>query len=308
MDIRTEVRKMKEDSPAMAASSLELRNQALAAAAKALSEHKEEIFAANRADMEAAEKAGIAPAVMKRLNFDEHKLADVIAGIGELIRLPDPLSRIQLARELDEGLTLYRVTCPIGVIGIIFEARPDALVQISSLCIKSGNCAVLKGGKETARTNKVLFTLIHDAVTACGLPGGCMLQAELHNEIDELLSCHDCVDLLIPRGSNQFVQYIMNNTKIPVMGHADGICHIYVDEDFDMDKALPILVDAKTQYTAACNAAETLLVNRKIAADFLPSAAKNSERCRCKAPRHSRGRRTDFLRSDGRGCIRHRIP
>lgn len=274
MDIRTEVRKMKEDSPAMAASSLVLRNQALEAAAKALSEHKEEIFAANRADMEAAEQAGIASAVMKRLKFDEHKLADVIAGIGELIRLPDPLSQIRLARELDEGLTLYRVTCPIGVIGIIFEARPDALVQISSLCIKSGNCAVLKGGKETARTNKVLFTLIHDAVTACGLPAGCMLQAELHNEIDELLSCHDCVDLLIPRGSNRFVQYIMNNTKIPVMGHADGVCHIYVDEDFDMDKALPILVDAKTQYTAACNAAETLLVNRKIAADFLPAAAK----------------------------------
>ena len=274
MDIRTEVRKMKEDSPAMAASSLELRNQALAAAAKALSEHKEEIFAANRADMEAAEQAGIAPAVRKRLKFDEHKLADVIAGIGELIKLPDPLSQIQLARELDEGLTLYRVSCPIGVIGIIFEARPDALVQISSLCIKSGNCAVLKGGKETARTNRVLFTLIYEAVTACGLPKGCMLQAELHNEIDELLSCHDCVDLLIPRGSNQFVQYIMNNTKIPVMGHADGVCHIYVDEDFDMDKALPILVDAKTQYTAACNAAETLLVNRKIAADFLPAAAK----------------------------------
>lgn len=274
MDIRTEVRKMKEDSPAMAASSLELRNQALAAAAKALSEHKEEIFAANHADMEAAEQAGIAPAVRKRLKFDEHKLADVTAGIGELIKLPDPLSQIQLARELDEGLTLYRVSCPIGVIGIIFEARPDALVQISSLCIKSGNCAVLKGGKETARTNRVLFTLIYEAVTACGLPKGCMLQAELHNEIDELLSCHDCVDLLIPRGSNQFVQYIMNNTKIPVMGHADGVCHIYVDEDFDMDKALPILVDAKTQYTAACNAAETLLVNRKIAADFLPAAAK----------------------------------
>lgn len=274
MDIRTEVRKMKEDSPAMAASSLDLRNRALEAAAAALTSHKEEIFTANRADMEAASQAGIAPAVMKRLKFDEHKLADVIAGIGELIKLPDPLSQVQLARELDEGLTLYRVTCPIGVIGIIFEARPDALVQISSLCIKSGNCAVLKGGKETARTNKALFTLIHEAVTACGLPSGCMLQAELHNEIDELLSCHDCVDLLIPRGSNQFVQYIMNHTKIPVMGHADGVCHIYADQDCDIEKALPILVDAKTQYTAACNAAETLLVHRKIAAEFLPAAAQ----------------------------------
>ncbi len=277
MDIRTEVKKMKEDSPAMAALSLETRNQALAAVAAALSAQKEEIFSANREDMEAAAQAGIAPAVMKRLKFDEHKLADVLAGIEELKNLPDPLSQIQLARELDEGLTLYRTTCPIGVIGIIFEARPDALVQISSLCIKSGNCAVLKGGKETARTNKALFRLIYDAVTSCGLPKGCMLQAELHNEIDELLSCHDCVDLLIPRGSNQFVQYIMNHTKIPVMGHADGVCHIYVDESYDMEKALPILVDAKTQYTAACNAAETLLVNRKIAADFLPAAKKALE-------------------------------
>ncbi len=278
MDIRTEVKKMKKDSPAMAALSPETRNQALAAVAAALSAQKEEIFSANREDMEAAAQAGIAPAVMKRLKFDEHKLADVLAGIEELKNLPDPLSQIQLARELDEGLTLYRTTCPIGVIGIIFEARPDALVQISSLCIKSGNCAVLKGGKETARTNRVLFRLIYDAVTSCGLPKGCMLQAELHNEIDELLSCHDCVDLLIPRGSNQFVQYIMNNTKIPVMGHADGVCHIYVDEFYDMEKALPILVDAKTQYTAACNAVETLLVNRKIAAGFLPAAKKALER------------------------------
>lgn len=274
MDIRSEVKKMKADSPKMAALSLEIRNQALEAAAKALEAGKEEIFKANQEDMEAAASAGIHQAVMKRLKFDEHKLEDVIHGIQELVKLPDPLSQVQLSRQLDENLELYRVTCPIGVIGIIFEARPDALVQISSLCIKSGNCAVLKGGKETARTNKVLFQLIYQAVTDCGLPKGCMLQAEQHNEIDELLSCHDCVDLLIPRGSNQFVQYIMNNTKIPVMGHADGVCHIYVDEDYDMEKALPIIVDAKTQYTAACNATETLLVNRKIAAKFLPAAAK----------------------------------
>lgn len=258
----------------MAALSLEIRNQALADAAAALTANREEIFAANRADMDAAKESGVAPAVMKRLKFDEKKLTDVIEGIADLIRLPDPLSQVQLCRELDEGLTLQRVTCPIGVIGIIFEARPDALVQISALCIKSGNCAVLKGGKETSRTNKVLFNLIYTAVTASGLPKGCMLQAEQHNEIDELLSCHDCVDLLIPRGSNQFVQYIMNNTKIPVMGHADGVCHIYADEFCDLEKAIPILVDAKTQYTAACNAVETLLVHRRIARDFLPAAAK----------------------------------
>ena len=265
---------MKADRPKMAALSLETRNQALKAAALALQEHREEIFQANRKDMEAAQTAGVLPSVMKRLKFDEEKLKAVIEGMEQLIKLPDPLSKIQLARKLDENLELYRVTCPIGVIGVIFEARPDALVQISSLCIKSGNCAVLKGGKETARTNKVLFEIIYQAVTKCGLPNGCMLQAEQHQEIDELLSCHDCVDLLIPRGSNSFVQYIMNHTKIPVMGHADGVCHIYVDNSYDIEKAIPVLVDAKTQYTAACNAVETLLVNRQIAKEFLPEAEK----------------------------------
>lgn len=274
MDIRNAVGKMKADSPKMAALSLETRNQALKAAALALQEHREEIFQANRKDMEAAQTAGVLPSVMKRLKFDEEKLKAVIEGMEQLIKLPDPLSKIQLARKLDENLELYRVTCPIGVIGVIFEARPDALVQISSLCIKSGNCAVLKGGKETARTNKVLFEIIYQAVTKYGLPNGCMLQAEQHQEIDELLSCHDCVDLLIPRGSNSFVQYIMNHTKIPVMGHADGVCHIYVDNSYDIEKAIPVLVDAKTQYTAACNAVETLLVNRQIAKEFLPEAEK----------------------------------
>lgn len=274
MNIREEVRKMKMDAPKLAASSVDKRNLALSMAAEALKAHKEEIFKANKEDMEAADKMGVPEAVKKRLKFDEGKLQDVCNGISQLISLPDPLSKVKLSRELDEGLTLYRVSCPIGVIGIIFEARPDALVQISSLCIKSGNCAVLKGGKETARTNRVLFALIHQAAVQAGLPESCMLQAEQHNEIDELLSCHDCVDLLIPRGSNQFVQYIMNNTKIPVMGHADGVCHIYVDEDADLEKAIPIILDAKMQYTAACNAAETLLINRKIAEAFVPVLAK----------------------------------
>lgn len=270
MNMKEATKRMKQDSSKMAALSGEQRNKALEAVRAALLEKKEEIFLANEEDMKAAEEAGIAPAVMKRLKFDEHKLEDVTAGIQELIKLPDPLSKVQLARQLDEGLELYRVSCPIGVIGIIFEARPDALVQISSLCLKSGNCAVLKGGKETARTNKVLFDIIYTAAVQTGVPEGCMLQAELHNEINELLSCHESVDLLIPRGSNQFVQYIMNHTKIPVMGHADGICHIYVDEEYDEKKAIPVIIDAKTQYTAACNAVETLLIHRKIAEKFLP--------------------------------------
>lgn len=282
MNIREEAHKMKLDAPKLAATTLEQRNRALERISEALEHHSEEIFEANRQDMEDARKNCVSPSVQKRLKFDEGKLEDVRNGIAQLIALPDPLGKISLARELDEGLTLYRVSCPIGVIGVIFEARPDALVQISTLCLKSGNCAILKGGKETARTNRVLFAIIYESAVASGMPEGCLRQAELHNEIDELLSCDQDVDLLIPRGSNQFVQYIMNHTKIPVMGHADGVCHIYVDEEYDKQKALSILVDAKTQYTAACNAMETILVNRKIAKDFLPELVRTLEGARVK--------------------------
>ena len=274
MSIREEVRNMKRIAPYMAASTGAQRNRALECAAGKLRENAQRIFSENEKDLAAAKEAGIAPAVMKRLKFNEEKLADVLAGIDQLTTLPDPLQKVTLSRELDEGLCLYRVSCPIGVIGVIFEARPDALVQISTLCIKSGNCAVLKGGKETTYTNRILFSLIHEAAVEAGLPAGALLQAEQHSEIDELLSCHEEVDLLIPRGSNAFVQYIMNNTKIPVMGHADGICHIYVDQAADFDKAIPVIVDAKTQYTAACNAVETLLIHRSIAEAFLPKLAE----------------------------------
>ena len=273
MGIREDVHKMKLSAPVMAAVSGEKRNEALAAISEALEAHKDEIFEANRKDLLRAEENGIAQAVTKRLKFDEGKLRAVRDGLAQLISLPDPVGKVQIDRELDTGLRLVRVSCPIGVIGVIFEARPDALVQISSLCLKSGNCAVLKGGKETAETNLALFRVIYESAVAAGLPEGCLLQATAHSEISELLSCEGDVDLLIPRGSNAFVRYIMDNTKIPVMGHADGICHIYVDQECDPEKAIPVVVDAKIQYTAACNAAETLLVDRAIAEDFLPKAA-----------------------------------
>ncbi|MDO5708807.1 MAG: glutamate-5-semialdehyde dehydrogenase [Coriobacteriales bacterium] len=269
-DIAQVAAQMKLESPVMAATSLEVRNAALASIREALLANADEIFAANAADLAAAEADGVAPAIVKRLRFDDHKLSDVCAGIQDLISLPDPVGKTLLARDLDEGLTLYRESCPIGVIGVIFEARPDALVQISSLCLKSGNCAVLKGGRETARTNKALFQVIHAAAVAAGLPQGCLYQVEAREEIAELLACDTSVDLLIPRGSNAFVRYIMDNTRIPVMGHADGICHVFVDRDADLEKAVRVVVDAKTQYVAVCNAVETLLIDRTVAAEFVP--------------------------------------
>ena len=170
---------------------------------------------------------------------------------------------------------LVRETCAIGVIGVIFESRPDAMVQIAGLCMKSGNCAILKGGSEAMHTNKILFQIIYEAAIRAGMPEGCLYQAEGRQEISELLACHESVDLLIPRGSNSFVQYIMNNTKIPVMGHADGICHVYADREADIQKAVRVITDSKTQYVSVCNAAETLLVHTEIANKLLPLLAES---------------------------------
>lgn len=270
MNIKEEAKAVKLASPKMAGTSEEARNKALLEVVKQLKARQQEIYEANAMDLKQAEIDKVAAPIIKRLKFDETKLRDVIAGIEDLVKLEDPLFKQDMHRQLDEGLTLYRETCPIGVIGVIFEARPDALIQISSLCIKSGNCVILKGGSETMNSNRVLFNIIYEAVIKSGMPENCMLQLEARSEITDLLTCNESVDLLIPRGSNAFVQYIMNNTKIPVMGHADGICHIYVDKEADFKKAISIIIDAKTQYVSACNSVETLLIHKDIVDEFVP--------------------------------------
>lgn len=262
---------IKADSFRMAALPSETRDEALEKIAASLRAESAKIFEANRRDLARAELEKQPAPLIKRLRFDQSKLEECLAGIESLLKLPDPLGKTLLKRELDSGLVLHKVTCPIGVIGVIFESRPDALVQIATLCLKSGNCAILKGGSEAAETNKALYDAIFAAGIDAGLPEGFLALVENRADIDSLLKCHDDIDLLIPRGSNAFVQYIMNNTKIPVMGHADGICHIYVDEQFDLEKALPIIVDAKTQYTAVCNAVETLLVHKAAADKLIPA-------------------------------------
>lgn len=267
-------RQIKADSFQMSLLGGDVRNRALEAIAKALMDRKDQIFEANKTDLAKATDARLASPIIKRLKFDEQKLSDVISGIQSLITLKDPLWNKLLERELDTGLTLYKVTCPIGVIGVIFESRPDALVQIATLCLKSGNCAILKGGSEAANTNKMLYEIIHEAGVNAGVPSGFLTLIENRAEIDELLKCHDTIDLLIPRGSNEFVQYIMSNSKIPVMGHADGVCHIFADKTAEIEKAISIIVDSKTQYVAACNTVETLLVHRAAAETLLPLLKK----------------------------------
>ncbi|MDR3296368.1 MAG: glutamate-5-semialdehyde dehydrogenase [Clostridiales Family XIII bacterium] len=263
-------RKVKSDSFQMASLSEDLRNKALAMISDALVENKAAIFAANEADLAAGTEIGLPGPVMKRLKFDEAKLRDAAEGLAGLISLPDPLFRTLLERELDDGLLLRQITCPIGVIGVIFESRPDALIQIASLCLKSGNCAILKGGSEAMRTNKILYDLIFGAGVRAGVPEGFLALVESRADIDELLTCHESIDLLIPRGSNEFVRHIMARSSIPVMGHSDGVCHIFADKSVDAAKAVPLIRDAKTQYVAACNAVESLLVHSEAAARLLP--------------------------------------
>ena len=254
----------------LSAVSSEVKNAALTAMAVALRANAAKIVEANNRDLKRAEAEGLAKPLLKRLRFDEGKIESVCEGIESLIGLEDPVGRTLSATELDDGLELYKVSCPIGVIGVVFESRPDALVQISSLCLKSSNAVLLKGGSEAHDTNRVLAELITEATVSAGIPARWLGLLESREDVKAMLAMDEYIDLMIPRGSNEFVRYIMDNTNIPVLGHADGICHVYVDGDADIDMAVRVAVDSKCQYVAVCNAAETLLVDENIAGEFLP--------------------------------------
>ncbi|MCR5047503.1 MAG: glutamate-5-semialdehyde dehydrogenase [Saccharofermentans sp.] len=269
-DLKTTAQMSKTASFTMALLDNETKTKALEAVACALLENRDRIFEANQKDLTRSEGEGLEGPLMKRLRFDEHKLNDVVDGIRSLQNLNDPVGEIKLHTTLDDGLELYRVTCPIGVIGVIFESRPDALVQIASLCLKSGNSVFLKGGREAAETNRVLYEVIRDASVSNGLPEGWINLLESRDEVNAMLSLSDYIDLIIPRGSNAFVQYIMQNTTIPVMGHADGVCHTYIDRYADEATALKVVVDAKTQYVSVCNATETILIDKTLETTLMP--------------------------------------
>ncbi len=261
----------------LAVLSTEARNSALEAVAQALETAHPEILAANEQDLQAAEAKNIAPALYARLKLGESKLQAAISGVRDVAKLEDPIGVNQIQRQLDEGLILKRVTCPLGVLGIIFEARPEALIQITSLAIKSGNGVILKGGTEAINSCRILTKVIQKALKSTAIDPAAVQLLTTREEIKELLGLNRYVDLIIPRGSNSFVRYVQDNTRIPVLGHADGICHLYLDEAAEINKAIKITVDAKTHYPAACNAIETLLVHQDIAAEFLPQIAKALE-------------------------------
>ncbi|WP_414528582.1 glutamate-5-semialdehyde dehydrogenase [Nodularia chucula] len=250
------------------------KNQALEAIAQALELAQDEILQANIADCEAASAEGIAKPLYKRLQLDEHKLRDAIAGVRDVAKLADPVGSVQIHRELDTGLVLKRITCPLGVLGIIFEARPEAAIQIVSLAIKSGNGVILKGGKEAMRSCEAIVKAIKKGLSATAVNSDVVQLLTTREETLELLKLDKYVDLIIPRGSNSFVQFVQDHTRIPVLGHAEGICHLYIDKAADIAQAITVTVDAKIQYAAACNAVETLLVHQSIASEFLPKVAE----------------------------------
>lgn len=252
----------KNASKKLAILSTEVKNKALLAIAEALDANKLLIFEANKKDLELAE-GNIPPAVFNRLKLDENKMRDMIQGIVDVYNLEDPIGKTLMQRSLDTGLILSKISCPIGVLGIIFEARPDVISQISALAIKSSNAVILKGGKESTNTNKVIMDIIQQALSTIEVfPKNVLTQVFSRDDVKEMLSQDKYIDLIIPRGGNSLVQFVKENTKIPVLGHADGICHIFIDESASLEKAKRIVIDAKTQYPSACNAVETLLIHR----------------------------------------------
>lgn len=278
-DIESKVIKAKKASIELSSVSEEVKNRALEAMAEALDKEREIILEANSKDLEYAaglKKAGkLTQALVDRLKVTDSKVDGMIAGIRDVIKLKDPVGETLSTLELDKDLVLYQISCPIGLIGVIFESRPDVVPQVMSLCLKSGNATIFKGGSEARESNRTIFDILVRAIESTeGMPKGAFQLMETREEIMSLLSLDAYVDLLIPRGSNEFVKFIQDNTKIPVLGHTSGICHIYVDEFADLDTAWKVCFDAKVQYPAVCNAIETLLVSRKIAESFLPKMAE----------------------------------
>ena len=290
MNLNLMAKKAREAAWTLAAMPESMRNDALRRMAEAMQACREEIFAANAADLALADSEGLEAPLLNRLRFGEEKLRQVVDGLTALAALPDPIGQTTLAREITPGLNLYRVTCPIGVIGVIFESRPDALVQIASLALKSGNSVLLKGGREALKTNAALCDILRCAAESAGIPADFAQLLETRDDVAAMLKEDELIDLIIPRGSNAFVRYIMDNSRIPVLGHADGVCHVYVDKAADLAMAVDIAVDSKTQNVAVCNAMETLLVHQGIAQAYLPplAAAMKEKRVRLLGDRRVR--------------------
>ncbi len=248
------------------------RIKALNFMADYLEKNSKEILEANNADYSSAEKKGISRALLSRLKLSKEKLNSGIEGVRKVGELADPVNQVQIKRELSKGLILERKTVPIGVLGVIFESRPDAVMQISSLAIRSGNGVMLKGGSEANLTNTSIVKALQEGLNKSGLDKNAICLLTSRKDSMGMLSLEKYINLIIPRGSNELVKFIQENTRIPVLGHADGICHLFIDIEANLEMALSVALDSKIQYPAACNAIETLLVHKDIAPAFLEKA------------------------------------
>ena len=274
MELIDLVKNAKESTYKLQSLNTEIKNYALSEIAKNIEKRKSEIFEANNKDLENAQELlnnkKISLSMFNRLKLDDNKMIDIISGINDVIKLEDPINKILTETELDDNLILKKVSCSIGLIAVIFEARPDVISQISSLCIKSSNAVILKGGSEGENTNKIIFEIINQVLSDIKeFPKNSVNLVFSREDIKNILSMDKYIDLIIPRGSNDLVQYIKANTNIPVLGHADGICHLYIDESANIENALKICLDSKAQYPSACNSVETILINKNIANEFL---------------------------------------
>jgi len=266
LDVLDAARRARSAAREMAGVRGEIKDKAILAIAEGIDDQKERIKQVNSTDIDEASKADLRTTLVKRLRLDDPKISELTRGLMVLVDLEDPVRKTLLSSQLDDGLELYKVTCPIGVIGAVFESRPDALVQIAALCLKSGNAVILKGGSEATRTNTFLTELIRNSIRQFPeIPEDSVQLVETREDLAKLLELDEYVDLVLPRGSSELVRFIKGNTTIPVLGHAEGICHEYVDADADLDTAVEICYDAKVQHPAVCNAMNTLLVHKDVA-------------------------------------------
>lgn len=273
-------KKAKEASIFALQISTKIKNDALYKIADAINLNKNKIILANNFDLNNAksllEKGKITQSAYNRLKLDENKLRDMIQGVRDIADLEDPINKVIWEKDIAQGINLKKVSCPIGVIGVIFEARPDVISQISALAIKSSNAVILKGGSEAEKTNAAIFKIITSTLSEIDdFPENMINLIFSREDVKIMLDADKYIDLIIPRGSNSLVSFIKSNTKIPVLGHADGICHIYIDEFADISKVVPIIIDAKCQYPSACNSVETVLINRKVKDKILPFLIKS---------------------------------
>ena len=263
-------------SRAMAKADTHAKNKALLAIAVAIRRDKAALLTANRADLEAAKAAGMEAAMLDRLTLTEKAVATMAEGLEQIASLPDPIGEISDLKYLPSGIQVGRMRVPLGVIGIIYEARPNVTVDAAGLCIKSGNSCILRGGSEAIHCNRALAALVHEGLEAAGLPRGAVQVVETTDRaaVGELITMRDTVDVIVPRGGKGLIERISNEARIPVIKHLDGNCHVYVDDAADLAKALSILENSKTQRLGTCNTAESLLVARAVATAMLPTLAE----------------------------------